>query len=271
MQLGSTFMKPVPSPLSAQVRRIAPHDAHHRRDRSSVLRCKCTFADAAARRDAGLRQGNRRQIVAHYAHVEALYKDIHANPELAFEEVEHGEEARQGNARPGLRGHRRRRQDRVVAMLRNGAGPTVMVRTELDALPMEEKTGLPYASKVKTTYQGKETFVAHSCGHDLHMAAWVGTARTLVALKNRWQGTLMFVAQPAEEVLGGAKAMLAGRTVHPLPQARRRIRAAYLADGVWRDRLQFGPGDVQRRRLRDHFQGTRRARLGAGQVDRPSA
>ena len=96
----------------------------------------------------------------------------------------------------------------VVGILRNGNGPTVMVRTELDALPMEEKTGLPYASKVKTLYQGKESFVAHSCGHDLHMAAWIGTAKTLVGLKDRWQGTLMFVAQPAEEVLGGAKAML---------------------------------------------------------------
>jgi hippurate hydrolase len=84
----------------------------------------------------------------------------------------------------------------------------ILVRTELDALPMEEKTGLPYASRVKTTYLGKETLVAHSCGHDLHMAAWVGTAATLVGLKDRWQGTLMFVAQPAEEVLGGAKAML---------------------------------------------------------------
>ena len=94
------------------------------------------------------------------------------------------------------------------ACLRNGQGPTVMVRTELDALPMEEKTGLPYASKVKTTYQGKESFVAHSCGHDLHMAAWVGTAKALVGMKDRWKGTLMFIAQPAEEVLGGAKAMI---------------------------------------------------------------
>jgi amidohydrolase len=73
---------------------------------------------------------------------------------------------------------------------------------------MEEKTGLPYASKVKTTYLGKETFVAHSCGHDIHMASWVGVARTMVGMKDRWQGTLMFVAQPAEETLTGAKAML---------------------------------------------------------------
>ena len=148
------------------------------------------------------------QVERHYPGVERLYQDIHANPELAFEEVatakklaaalrELGFEVTEGVGKTG-----------VVGLLRNGAGPTVMVRTELDALPMEEKTGWPFASKVKTSYLGKETFVAHSCGHDLHMAAWVGTARTLVALKDRWKGTLMFVAQPAEEVGAGAKAML---------------------------------------------------------------
>jgi amidohydrolase len=149
------------------------------------------------------------QIAQGYASLDALYKDIHAHPELAFEERETakklasamralGFEVTEGIAKTGL-----------VAMLRNGPGPTVMVRTELDALPMEEKTGLPYASKVKTTYLGKESFVAHTCGHDLHMAAWVGTARTLVALKDRWRGTLMFVAQPAEEIVSGAKPMIA--------------------------------------------------------------
>jgi amidohydrolase len=84
-----------------------------------------------------------------------------------------------------------------------------MVRTELDALPMEEKTGLAYASRDKTIWNGVETFVAHSCGHDIHMTSWVGTAKTLVGLKDRWQGTLMFIAQPAEETVSGARAMLA--------------------------------------------------------------
>jgi hippurate hydrolase len=149
------------------------------------------------------------QVERHHASLDALYKDLHAHPELAFEEVntakklalamrELGFEVTEGIARTGL-----------VAMLRNGEGPTVMVRTELDALPMEEKTDLPYASKVRTTYAGKESFVAHSCGHDLHMAIWVGTAKTLVSLKDRWRGTLMFVAQPAEETVSGAKPMLA--------------------------------------------------------------
>jgi hippurate hydrolase len=84
-----------------------------------------------------------------------------------------------------------------------------MVRTELDALPMEEKTGLAYASHDKTTWNGRETFVAHSCGHDIHMASWEGPAKTLIGLKDQWQGTLMFIAQPAEETVSGAKAMLA--------------------------------------------------------------
>ncbi len=148
------------------------------------------------------------QFARHYPDIEELYRDLHAHPELAFAEVRTakklaaelrtlGFEVTEGVGKTG-----------VVGLLRNGQGPTIMVRTELDALPMEEKTGLPYASKSKTTYQGKETFVAHSCGHDLHMASWVGTARTLVAMKDQWKGSLMFIAQPAEETLGGAKAMI---------------------------------------------------------------
>jgi metal-dependent amidase/aminoacylase/carboxypeptidase family protein len=86
----------------------------------------------------------------------------------------------------------------VVAVLRNGAGPTVLVRTELDALPMEEKTGLPYASRVQADWNGRTTFVDHSCGHDIHMASWVGTAKALVSLKDQWTGTLMFIAHATE-------------------------------------------------------------------------
>ncbi len=148
------------------------------------------------------------QIAAGYAGIERLYKELHASPELSFQETQTakrlagelralGFEVSEGIGKTG-----------IVGLLRNGAGPTILVRTELDALPMEEKTGLPYSSKVTIDYQGKQTPVAHSCAHDLHMAAWIGTARTLVALKSQWQGTLMFVGQPAEEVTAGAKAML---------------------------------------------------------------
>src|SRR5258708_31113041 len=93
-----------------------------------------------------------------------------------------------------------------------------MVRTELEALPMEEKTGLPYASHDKTNWNGRETPVAHSCGHDIHMASWVGPAKTLVGLKDQWHGTLMFIAQPAEEIGSGAKAMLADGLVTRFPK-----------------------------------------------------
>ena len=94
-----------------------------------------------------------------------------------------------------------------------------MVRTELDALPMEEKTGLPYASRAKQMWNGKETFVDHSCGHDIHMASWVGTATALVAMKDKWSGTLMFIAQPAEEACRRRQGDAGGRPVQALRQA----------------------------------------------------
>ena len=97
----------------------------------------------------------------------------------------------------------------VVAILKNGAGPTVLVRTELDALPVAEKTGLPYASRVKTKNDmGQEVGVMHACGHDIHMTTLLGTARMLSELKDRWQGTLVLIGQPAEETIDGARAML---------------------------------------------------------------
>lgn len=148
-------------------------------------------------------------IASDYPKLDALYKELHAHPELAFQEVKTaarlaaemralGFEVTEGVGKTGL-----------VALYRNGDGPTIMVRTELDGLPMEEKTGLEYASREKTNWNGRETFVAHSCGHDIHMATWVGTAKTLLGLKEQWRGTLMFIAQPAEEIVAGARAMLA--------------------------------------------------------------
>jgi amidohydrolase len=148
------------------------------------------------------------EIDADYPHLEALYKDIHTHPELAFQEARTAAKlaaemralnfaVTEGVGKTG-----------IVAIYRNGPGPTVLVRTELDALPMQEKTGLPYASQAKQQWNGRETFVDHSCGHDIHMAAWVGEARALLAAKDKWSGTLMFIAQPAEEGTRGARAML---------------------------------------------------------------
>lgn len=97
----------------------------------------------------------------------------------------------------------------VVAVMKNGAGPTVLLRTELDALPVDEKTGLPYASKVKMKNDaGQEVSVMHACGHDIHITNMIGTAKMLSELKNQWQGTLVILGQPAEEVVDGARSVL---------------------------------------------------------------
>jgi hippurate hydrolase len=149
------------------------------------------------------------EVAADYPHLLALYEDIHAHPELGFKEKRTaaklaaemralGFEVTEGVGKTGL-----------VAIYRNGPGPTIMVRTELDALPIEEKTGLPYASHEKAKWNGRETFVGHMCGHDVHMAIWVGSAKALLAAKDKWGGTLMFVGQPSEETVEGARAMLA--------------------------------------------------------------
>ncbi|MGV7208011.1 amidohydrolase [Oxalobacteraceae bacterium A2-2] len=144
-----------------------------------------------------------------YPRLETIYQDLHAHPEIAFQEVRTAAKLAAEMRALGFEVTEKVGKTGLVAIYRNGAGPTVLVRTELDGLPMEEKTGLPYASKNKGMLDGRETLVTHSCGHDIHMTAWLGTARALVALKAQWKGTLMFIAQPAEEVVAGAKAMIA--------------------------------------------------------------
>ncbi len=150
--------------------------------------------------------------------LQSLYQDLHAHAELSFQETrtaailatrmrELGFEVTEGVGRTG-----------VVAVLRNGPGPTVMVRTDMDGLPLEEKTGLPYASRNRQVLNGAETFTMHACGHDLHMAWWIGAAELLNANRQRWSGTLVFVAQPAEEGLGGAQAMLADGLYERFPR-----------------------------------------------------
>ena len=141
--------------------------------------------------------------------LDALYRDLHSHPELGFQENRTAAILAARMRKLGFEVTEHVGRTGIVAVLHNGAGPVVMVRTELDGLPMEEKTGLAYASRATATREdGTTTFVAHSCGHDNHMAAWLGTAQALVALKQRWHGTLVFVGQPAEEEVSGAKAML---------------------------------------------------------------
>lgn len=164
---------------------------------------------AAALDVAALKPGLEAEVVADYPHLLALYKDIHAHPELGFQETRTAAKLAGEMRALGLTVTEGVGKTGLVAIYRNGAGPTILIRTELDALPMEEKTGLAYASHEKAKWNGRETFVDHSCGHDVHMAIWVGTAKALLAMKDKWRGTLMFVGQPAEETVRGAAAMLA--------------------------------------------------------------
>jgi amidohydrolase len=176
----------------------------------SAALCAATVLPVHAEMEViSLKAAIEASVDADYPKLDALYKDIHAHPELAFEEVKTAARLAAEMRALGFEVTEKVGKTGLVAIYGNGDGPTVMVRTELDALPMEEKTGLAYASRDKTIWNGRETFVAHSCGHDIHMASWVGTAKTLVGLKDQWHGTLMFIAQPAEETVSGAKAMLA--------------------------------------------------------------
>lgn len=138
-----------------------------------------------------------------------LYRDLHANPELSFQEVETarklaarmrelGFEVTEGVGRTG-----------VVAVMENGPGPVVMLRADMDALPVNEQTGLPFASRARGTPEsGVESGIMHACGHDTHMAGWIGAAQLLAERRDQWSGTLVMIGQPAEELGEGAKAML---------------------------------------------------------------
>src|SRR5437867_11567819 len=138
----------------------------------------------------------------------AIYKDIHIHPELSGHEERTAalivKELRAAGCQVtdhlGKYENAKLKGYGVVGVMKNGDGPIVLVRTDMDALPVEEDTGLPYASKtVAQNDEGKDVHVMHACGHDAHMAAFIGTARALAKLKDQWHGTILFVAQPAEE------------------------------------------------------------------------
>ena len=167
---------------------------------ASVALCAMLSLPARAELDvAALKAAIQSSVAGNYPALDVLYKDIHAHPELAFQEVKTAARLATEMRALGFDVTEKVGKTGLVAIYKNGDGPTILVRTELDALPMEEKTGLAYASHDKTVWNGQDTFVAHSCGHDIHMASWVGTAKTLLGLKDQWHGTLMFIAQPAEE------------------------------------------------------------------------
>jgi amidohydrolase len=173
----------------------------------------------ASKLNAQTRSAVSAEVQATYPGSEALYLDLHRHPELSFHETETaaklanelrqlGYEVTSGIGRLG-----------VVGVLKNGAGPTVLLRTELDALPVTENTGLPFASTVRTKDDaGNDVGVMHACGHDAHMAAWVGTARIMAANRGAWRGTLVLIGQPAEEIVSGAKAMIADGLLTRFPR-----------------------------------------------------
>jgi len=139
----------------------------------------------------------------------ALYLDLHQHPELSSHETRTAALLAQRLRQLGYEVTENVGGTGVVGIMKNGSGPTVMLRTELDALPVEELTGLPYASKVRAKDDsGRDVPVMHACGHDLHMASWWGTAAIMARTKDTWHGTLMLIAQPAEETIAGAKRMV---------------------------------------------------------------
>ncbi len=149
-----------------------------------------------------------KKLDAEIADLVALYQHLHANPELSFQEVNTAKRMAAEAKKAGFE-VTENVGGGVVAVLKNGPGPVVLIRTDMDALPIVEQTGLPYASKVKTKNRdGVEVGVMHACGHDIHMTSWVGTARVLASMKDKWSGTLVLIAQPAEEIIAGAKKML---------------------------------------------------------------
>ncbi|MBK7950742.1 MAG: amidohydrolase [Deltaproteobacteria bacterium] len=161
-----------------------------------------TNADGAARRAAIERDYD--------AHLGALFEHFHRHPELSFLERETAKRLARELRKLGLDVTGGVGGTGVVGLLRNGEGPLVLVRADMDGLPIREESGLAYASTVtQVDASGREVPVMHACGHDVHMTVLVGTAKRLAAQRDRWRGTVMFVGQPAEERIGGAKAMLA--------------------------------------------------------------
>jgi amidohydrolase len=165
-----------------------------------------------------------KEIEAAYPDAHALYLDLHHNPELSAHETQTATKLAGRLRALGYDVTEHVGGTGIVAILKNnegknGAGPTVMLRTELDALPVEEKTGLAYASKVRTKDDaGHDVPVMHACGHDLHIASILGTAAVMAHSKDTWHGTLMLIGQPAEETIGGAEGMLADGLLTRFPK-----------------------------------------------------
>ncbi len=184
----------------------------------------------------------RADIAAHYGALQKLYEHLHRNPELSFHEEATSRLLAKQARKLGFKVTERVGGWGVVAVMRNGEGPTIMIRADMDGLPVLEQTGLAYASQVTTEDEsGKTVPVMHACGHDVHMTAWVGTAQQLVARKTQWRGTLLMIAQPAEERGGGARAMLADGLFERFPRPDYNLAFHVSADSAAGD-ISYSPG-----------------------------
>ncbi len=151
----------------------------------------------------------QKSVAQDYPYLFSLYKHLHTHPELSFKEVETAKRIGDELELAGFEVTRQFGGEGLVAVMKNGEGPTLLIRADMDALPVPEQTGVPYPSTVKSIEQtGQEVSVMHACGHDVHMSVLVGTARRMEALRDQWRGTLILIGQPAEERGAGAKLML---------------------------------------------------------------
>jgi len=167
----------------------------------------------------GIRDAVASKLAVDYPALEKFYTDLHLHPELSLMEEKTSAKVAAELRAAGFAVTEKFGGYGVVGVLRNGAGPTLLVRTDLDALPVAEETGLPYASTQRVTnLVGAEVSVMQACGHDIHMTVFTGTARLLAALKDQWAGTLVFIGQPAEEIGTGARAMLTAGLYRKFPK-----------------------------------------------------
>jgi len=151
------------------------------------------------------RSGLDKEITKQAEYALELCKHLHQNPEISFQEKETSARMADEFKSIGFDVTLNFGGNNVIGLFKNGEGPVIMLRTDMDALPVKEKTGLSFAStKTMIDSNGKEVSVMHACGHDIHMSVLVGTARTLVKMKDQWKGTLLIIAQQAEEMSGGA-------------------------------------------------------------------
>ncbi|MEW9798888.1 amidohydrolase [Alteromonas sp. CYL-A6] len=187
-----------------------------------------------------------------YPYLQTLFEHFHANPELSMQEVKTAARMARELEALGYSVQTGIGNTGLVATMKNGDGPTLLIRADMDALPVQEKTGLPYASTVRqVNLEGKEMPVMHACGHDMHITSLIGVARRMADMKDAWQGTLHLVGQPAEEALGGAKAMvedgLYTRIKRPDYALAMHVIAKYPAGKIaFSDGLMYSSADVVR-------------------------